>query len=155
MEHYKDIREVIARVRARWRRLHTFRAVVRAALATTAILGVALILSRWTSGAPMALVGLAGITLLAAGGAVVWALAPLRHAPADRQVARFIEECTPTLDDRLVTAVDVAEGRTQASPLILGPLVADAATRARAVDVTCVVPSEAIRRGGFQAAAAA
>src|SRR5688572_20370439 len=131
MEHYNEIRDVIARVRARWRTLRAFRATVRAALLTSAVVGVALILSRWTDGAP------------------------LRRSPADLQVARFIEERAPALDDRLVTAVDVAEGRSSVTPMIAGPLVADAARRARDVEIDAVIPSETLRRAGFQAVAAA
>ncbi len=155
MEHYNEIRDVIARVRARWRTLRAFRATVRAALLTSAIVGVALILSRWTTGAPMALVGLAALTILIVVGAIGWAVAPLRRSPADLQVARFIEERAPALDDRLVTAVDVAEGRSSVTPMIAGPLVADAARRARDVPIDTVIPSETLRRAGFQAAAAA
>src|SRR5262245_30356651 len=110
MEHYNDIRDVIARVRARWRTLHAFRAIVRAALLTTAVLAVALLASRWTTGLPAALVVLAAVTIVAVAGVVFWALMPIGRSPTDLQVARFIEERTPTLDDRLVTAVDVAEG---------------------------------------------
>src|SRR6185436_12688171 len=111
------------------------------------------VLSRWTTGAPAVLVALAALTILAVAGVVGWALTPLRRAPADLQVARFIEERTPSLDDRLVTAVDVAEGRCAVSPLIAGPLVADAATRVRGVDISTVIPSETLRRAGFQAGA--
>ena len=35
-------------------------------------------------------------------GALVWAFWPLRRVPSDAQVARFIEERAPSLDDRLV-----------------------------------------------------
>src|SRR5262245_46032396 len=155
MESYNEIRDVIARVRARWRTLRAFRATIRAALLTTAVVGVAVVLSRWTAGAPIALLGLASVTILIAGGAIGWALAPLRHAPADLQVARFIEERAPALDDRLVTAVDVAEGRSSVTAMLAAPLVADAARRVREVPIDSIVPSETLRRAGFQAAAAA
>src|SRR5262249_34996335 len=89
-----------------------------------------------------------------AAGAIAWACAPLRRTPGDSQVARFIEERVPALDDRLVTAVDVGEGRSNASPLIAEPLVADAARRAKDVDIDTVIPGERLRRAGFQAAAA-
>src|SRR6187549_3903349 len=104
MDHYNEIREVIARVRARWRTLHAFRAVVRAALLTSAVVAAALVVARWTTGAPAVLVALAVVTILAVVAVIGWAAAPLRRAPADLQVARFIEERTPSLDDRLVTA---------------------------------------------------
>jgi len=154
MESYNEIRDVIARVRARWRTLRAFRATSRAALLTTAVVGVAVVLSRWTVGAPIALLGLTSLTILTVGVGIGWALAPLRHAPADLQVARFIEERAPALDDRLVTAVDVAEGRSSVTPILAAPLVADAAKRVREVPIDSIVPSEALRRSGFQAAAA-
>ena len=154
MESYNEIRDVIARVRARWRTLRAFRATIRAALLTTAVVGVAVVLSRWTAGAPIALLGLTSVTILTAGVAIGWALAPLRHAPADLQVARFIEERAPALDDRLVTAVDVAEGRSSVTPLLAAPLVADAARRVGEVPIDSIVPIETLRRAGFQAAAA-
>jgi len=155
MDHYSEIRDVIAAVRRRWLTLRTLRAVVRAALLTTAVVGAALLLSRFTTGAPRALAGLAAVALAGAAAAVAWALAPLRKRPADAQVARFIEERVPELDDRLVTAVEVGEGRSSVSPLIAVPLVRDAAQRATSVDLDAVIPGEKLRRAGFQAAAAA
>src|SRR5204862_6955228 len=127
---------------------------VRAALVASAVIGVALLLSRWTTGAPAALVVLAADALLAMLGVIGWAAAPLRRAPGDAQVARFIEERSPALDDRLVTAVDVAGGRSATPPALAGPLVADAATRARRVDPDAIRPGDRLRRPAFQAAAA-
>ncbi len=48
--------------------------------------------------------------------ALVWGLLPLRRRPTDRQVARFIEEREPSLDDRLVTAVRRAPTRPRRRP---------------------------------------
>src|SRR5262249_6532312 len=80
----------------------------------------------------------------------------LRRVPTDLRVARFIEERAPSLDDRLVTAVDVAASRREsASPAIAGPMLTDAAARARAVDVETILAAETLRRAGFQAGAAA
>src|SRR5258707_1041174 len=79
------------------------------ALVAAAVIGVALIGSRWTGGAPIALIVLAAAAAVGAAGAVAWCLAPLRRVPGDRQVARYIEERASSLDDRLVTAVDVAQ----------------------------------------------
>src|SRR5262245_39765448 len=102
MEQYRDIQELIARVRTRWLTLRALHAAVRAALLASAVIAVALVLSRWTAGAPAALVALALAALVALFGAIGWAAAPLRRGPGDTQVARFIEERTPALDDRLV-----------------------------------------------------
>src|SRR5438094_9104909 len=116
MEQYNEIHELIARVRKRWLTIRALHAAVRASLLASAVIGIALVFSRWTAGAPAALVALAIAAVVAVLGAIGWAVAPLRRGPGDQQVARFIEERTPALDDRLVTAVDVAAGRSPAAP---------------------------------------
>jgi hypothetical protein len=107
-ESYQTIRDLIDRVRRRWRTLHAFEAIVRAGIASTVVVGIALTIALWTNGAPrmLATVGIAAALLVVA--AVIWGLLPLRNVPDDRHVARFIEERAETLDDRLVSAVDVA-----------------------------------------------
>src|SRR6185295_801682 len=127
MQHYDTIRHVIDRVRARWRALSALRAFVRGALIASAVIGVAIFASRWTMGSPVVLMLLAAAALLAAVAALTWCLAPLRRVPADGKVARYIEERTPSLDDRLVTAVDVAQ--SNAAPGLVEPMLADAARR--------------------------
>src|SRR2546428_8183006 len=154
--HYQAIRELIARVRARWRTLSLFQATIRGALAAAGVLIAALFLAQWADRAPIALAITGLVACVLALGAIAWAAVPLRHTPSDLRVARFIEERTPSLDDRLVTAVDVVRSHRQtASPAIAEPMLADAAARARAVDLDAVVSSETLRRTGFQAAAAA
>jgi hypothetical protein len=155
MQHETTILELIHRVRRRWRTLQAFRAIVAAALASVLVLGVALAVARWTDGAPRVLTALALGALVVAVAAVLRALWPLRKVPADRQVARFIEERSPSLDDTLVSAVDMttAAARGVARPRFAEPMLADAAKRARDIDAAAIVPAEALRRSGFQAAA--
>src|SRR5262249_12850551 len=109
MENYADIRQLLTRVRARWRTLVALQAFVGGALIAAAIVGAALIASRWTSGAPVALMALTAAAATLAAGTLAWCLAPLRHVPEDKQIARFVEERAPALGDRLATAVDVAQ----------------------------------------------
>ena len=90
--------------------------------------------------------------MLLAAGVLVWCLAPLRRVPGDGQVARFIEERSSSLGDRLVTAVDVAHAPNP--PALADMMIADAARRSAAIDVDTIVSSESLRRAGFQAAAA-
>ncbi|MGH9142327.1 MAG: hypothetical protein ACRD2I_14435, partial [Vicinamibacterales bacterium] len=92
MENYGEIRQLIDRVRARWRALVALRALVRGALIAALITGAAVIASRWTNGAPVALMALAAAAAGLAAAALGWWLAPLRRRPADKQVARYIEE---------------------------------------------------------------
>src|SRR5947207_2487234 len=154
--HYETVRELIRHVRARWRALSLFHAAARGALAAAAVLLVALAVARWVDRVPTVLAAIGFIAGVLAVAAIVRAAAPLRRAPSDLRVARFVEEREPTLDDRLVTAVDLigSDGQTR-SPAIAEPMLADAAARARAVDVDAIVASATLRRAGFRALAAA
>ena len=88
--------------------------------------------------------------LLAAGvlaAGVTTALAirfflPLRSLPDDRQVARFIEEHYPELEDRLASAVAVDPSASPLGHLVLD----DAARRASGVDPGRVVDRGTLRR---------
>ena len=152
MQDYGEIRQLIDRVRARWRALVALQALVRGALMVALVVGAALVAARWTDGAPVALMALAATAAVLAAGALAWCLAPLRRAPADNQVARFVEERAPSLGDRLVTAVDVAQA--QNPPALADMMMADAARRSSAIDVDTIVSSESLRRAGFQTAGA-
>ena len=149
------VRELIDRVRTRWRAQRLFEATVRGALAGSAAIGVALVAARWSAGAPALLAFVIGTSLLLAAVALGRAFWPLRRSPGDIQVARFIEERAPALEDRLVSAVDVAS-RAHLTPTSFADLMlADAGRRAREVDLEAVLPAIALRRAGFQAAASA
>src|SRR3954462_10861392 len=152
MQPYGEIRQLIDRVRARWRALVALQALVRGALIAALIVGVALVASRWTAGAPVLLMTLVGGAALLATGAVVWCLAPLRRVPADKQVARYVEEREPSLGDRLVTAVDVAQAENP--PALANMMISDATRRLASVDIETIIPGESLRRAAFQAAAA-
>src|SRR5262249_49187464 len=154
MQHYTEIRELIDRVRARWRALSVLHAVMRGALFAAAVVGGAVIASRWTAGAPLLLVMLAAGASTIAVAALAICLWPLRRAPQDAKVARFIEERAPSLDDRLVSAVDVAQGKS-AAPALARAMIADAARRSSSIDVDTIVSSRSLRRAAGQAAAAA
>src|SRR6266403_329165 len=91
MHHYEPIRELIDRVRGRWRALCALEALLRGTL----------VAARWTTGAPVVLMVMAAAALILAVGALTWCMAPLRRVPRDGKVARYIEERAPSLDDRL------------------------------------------------------
>ena len=106
-EKYQPIAQLLDRVRVRWRRLVAFRAVRRAALLATVSLLAFSALASLTTRAPFALAAIGMLAVLLVGVAVVWGLLPLREAPSDARIARFIEERKADLDERLVSAVSV------------------------------------------------
>lgn len=152
---YAPIRELLDQARARWRRLCLFRAAARGAVEASLLLAAGLAASQWSARSPGLLMLSAAASLILAAGAIGSALAPLRHVPSNRRMARFIEERNPALDDRLVTAVDFVEAATPRSSSALGgPMLTDAAAGARAVDLETVLPTPILRRAGLQAAGA-
>jgi hypothetical protein len=87
-----------------------------------------------------------------------WAFWPLRDTPSDERVARFVEESHPTLDDRLVSAVDLMkalEAQGSARSAFAEPMLRDAARSVSEVDPQLVVSSRRLRRTTWNAAAAA
>ncbi len=92
-------------------------------------------LTYWTTRTPVALALLGLVALALVAGAIVWGFWPVRRTPSDAQVARFIEERDPSLDDRLASAVDLLVARRESeAPGLAAPMVADAARRACVVD---------------------
>jgi len=152
---YDTIRALLANVRARWRRLTLLHGVVRAALAATIALGVLFMLTRWTAGAPGLLAALGLAALAAIVGGVVWGFRSAHQAPSDRQIARFIEEQVPSLDDRLVTAVDAAHPEAADRPALADSMIADAARASASIDAAAIVPRDRLRYWSYAAAAAA
>src|SRR5437899_8379568 len=160
MRYVEDIRDLIRRTRARWLALTLFQATIRAALASAGVLVVALGVSQvvwhWADRPPLAVALTGAAALILTLAAFLWGFSPLRQRPSDARVARFIEERAPSLEDRLVSAIDVVtSGRDTESPALVEPLLADAAARARAVDLDTIVAPDVLRRAGFQAVAAA
>ena len=86
-------------------------------------------LARWTDGAPVVLMVLAAAALVLAVGGLTWGVAAAASRAVRQQVARYIEERAPSLDDRLVTAVDVAGSPRPVSPGLADAMLADAARR--------------------------
>ena len=150
------IADLVARVRARWRTLAALHAVARGALGCAAVIVVALIVAVWSAHVPIALAATGAIAVAGLAAVAAWTAWPLRDSPSDARVGRFIEERAPTLDDRLVSAIDlIASGRHAQSPAIAEPMLADAAARAGQVDLDAIVPDAALRRAWLHAGVAA
>ncbi|HEX4915961.1 MAG TPA: DUF4175 family protein, partial [Vicinamibacterales bacterium] len=146
-ERVSELRAILAAVRARWQRRVLLEAWALGGLTAGAMVFIG-VLAVWliaSEGVPLVLV-------VAAVGAVtlttlLFALSSIRHAPSDRQIARYIEERAGNLDEVLVTAVDRSD---DASP-IAGVIVHDAVRAARTVDIDRVVSAQVLRRAAVAA----
>ena len=138
-----DLRALLTRVRRRWITANSMQAGARAAGVGLALLVVVLATDHFFEPADVAMVALAVVACVGALTFAVRTLWPLRRIPSDTQVARFIEEQCPDLEDRLASATEVA-GSGQ--PSALGGLVlVDAAEKARSIDVDRIVASDHVR----------
>src|SRR5260221_10668712 len=145
-ENLNEIRGLLDRVRARWRRLRVLRATVRVSLAVSAVLALAQVLLRSSAGAPAVYAAIGVVAAILAVVAAGWGVWPLRDAPTDAQVARFLEERAASLDDRLVSAIDVSQAQSETpGPGLMAPMLADAARRVREIDLDVIVPATSRR----------
>ena len=150
-----DLGALLARVRRRWLTRRSMLAAGRVAAAAAGLLLLVLFTDRVLQPADAVMVWLFAAALGLAAGLTGRALWRLRRGPSDRQVARYIEERCPALEDRLVSAADVAGG---ARPSVFRDLLLrDAARTARAVDLDRVLPRRdvllAVAAGGLAVAA--
>ena len=143
-QNYLDaLGTLLARVRRRWVTARSMRASASVAAAALGFALFVLVADQLLKPADLLMVTLAVAALVASATFAISILWPLRRVPSDRQVARYIEERCPDLEDRLASAADVAEGQRPSafSDLVL----ADAASRARAVDLDRVVAWKDVR----------
>lgn len=142
----RQLRAGLARLRRRWLAWTLARALRHWAVATLVAMAVA--------GAALALTRPAGTPLLAAvAGVGAWSLAalvvagwPYRRRPSDLRVARYAEERVPALEQRLLSAAELA-GRDPGTWTPIERLVASEGARAVAVlDPGDVVPTRALAR---------
>lgn len=150
-EHLSELSALIRTVRNRWRARSALRAWTLAAGSAALVLALALSVQRFVApdGGPLiALWVVAGIAAMVCLG---WFVAPLRRTPGQRQVARYIEECCPELEDSLVTAI--VQGIAAPSPMTAA-VAADAARRTRGLDLDRIVSRRTLRHAAIRAAAA-
>ena len=151
-----ELRTILADVRRRWARRALLRAWTAGAATAAAMLLVGLF-AVWLvarDGVPLVLAVVAVSAVAAAS--LVFALLPLRHAPTDRQIARFIEERAGGLDDVLVTAVETHSTRLGEHPgtrsRIADILVNDAILATRHIDLDRVISRQVLIRAAAGAA---
>ncbi|MGH9253944.1 MAG: DUF4175 family protein, partial [Vicinamibacterales bacterium] len=151
-ESYSELLALIRGIRHRWRALTTLRICARVSAGAAVVFGCALLAHTAWQPVGGALVTLWGTAVTVVLGVVLWLLLSLRRAPLDAQMARFIEERCPELEDSLVTAI--GQRTTDAQPMSAA-VMGDAVRRARALDPDRVISRSALRRAAVLAAAAA
>ena len=156
-ERSGQLQAILGEVRRRWTRRSWLHAATLAAAATATVVlagwGATALVAR--DGLPLlAVAALVFITAIFVIGRAYWGV---HRAPTDRQIARFIEEREPGLDDVVATAIDYA-ARPDASPRMRDALQADAARSLSAAgldaDLDRLLPRRAIRVAALRAAAA-
>jgi hypothetical protein len=149
-----ELQSVLSNVRRRWTQRALLRAWTLGAIAAAAVLlaglGAVLIVAR-EGFSLLFTVTVVAVGALFALGRALW---PLRRKPTDRQLARFIEERSPDLDDVLVTAVDYA-ARPDSSPQMRECLADDAVRAARGVELDTIVSRRSLREWAIRGAGAA
>ena len=149
--HAAEIRAFLRAVRRRWRTVATLRGLARAVGVGAAGVGVVLVLDRFATPADLPLLAAAGAVLLAAAAFALRTLWPLRRPPGDRQVARYVEERCPELEDRLASAAALPD----AAPGPFRDLVLrDAARAVRRIALDRTVPARLLRRAFLAGAVA-
>src|ERR1700704_161411 len=153
MDPRTELIEVIRRVRNRWRgRLALRGAVVVVAGTVLALLLSASGLESFRFSAP-AIVTFRIVTVAVFVGLMFYALVwPLRRRVTDAQVAMYLEECDPTLEAAIISAVEATSngGSAAHSPRLVEKLVEQAIEQCRTLD-----HGRAIERTSFQRHAAA
>ncbi|MEA2463447.1 MAG: hypothetical protein QOJ98_1194, partial [Acidobacteriota bacterium] len=153
MDHRTELVDVIRRVRNRWRvRLALRGAVVVVAGTMLALLLSASGLESFRFSAP-AIISFRILTVAVFVGLLFYGLVwPLRRRVSDAQVAMYLEECDPTLEAAIISAVEATTsgGSPAHSPRLVEKLVEQAMDQCRTLD-----DGRAIERTSVQRHAAA
>jgi hypothetical protein len=147
----REIAALLKQVRNRWRLLMVLRASTLADAGAALVLGLALLAHLLLEPQGIALIVLWALAIAAALACVATVVPSIRRVPRDPQLARFIEERCPELEDVLATVI--SEDLTGSNPMAAA--VADeAARRIQAIDRDRVVSCVAVRKAAVLSAAA-
>src|SRR5262245_30020281 len=128
-----ELQAILSEVRRRWTQRVMLRAWTAGAAASATIIAVGFTAAFLVAREGLPLVFTASVVTALTTFALIRAFWPLRRRPTYRQLARFVEERAPDLDDVVVTAVDY-QSRPDASPSMRAILDADAAAALSALD---------------------
>ena len=138
----RRVRTLIGDIRSRWRR----RALLQGTALTVGVLagwGILLfaLYGLFAVPAVVLVVGAAIGALAGIGLAVRYIAWPAFRSISDRQIALYVEEQVPELEDRLNSAVEIedSEAARAAHGVLVDRLIDDAAQRTRSVPLTTIV----------------
>src|ERR1051326_2900604 len=134
MAPHEELLRKIALVRGRWKAFLWFRGLAWILGVTVASLVIVLVLANSTSISGWTVV-LLRLGLVAAIVSTIFKalIMPLRRTPTDTQLARFIEEKNPGLQDRLVSAVEAIHKSKTEQIAFVHLLITDTLERTRHV----------------------
>jgi DNA-directed RNA polymerase subunit F len=148
MEHRAELVEIIRRVRNRWR--------VRLALRGAVIVLAGIVLTLFLSASsleqlrftPSSIIAFRIVAIVVfAALVIVGLLKPLMRNVTDAQVALYLEECDPTLQTALLSAIEASTSPSAAhSPHLVEKLVEEAVEKCRAADHARVIERATVRR---------
>ena len=149
MDPRTELIDVIRRVRNRWRGRLAFRgAVVVVAGTILALLLSASGLESFRFSAP-AIISFRVVIVAVFVGLLCYGLVwPLRRRVTDAQVAMYLEECDPTLEAAIISAVEATSGGGSAahSPRLVDKLVEQAIEQCRVLDHGRAIERTAVQR---------
>src|SRR5262245_48154035 len=157
MDHRSsELLDVIRRVRNRWRlNLGLRGAVVVFAGTVLALLLSASGLESFRFSAP-AIITFRIVTVLVFIGLLFYGLVwPLRRRVTDAQVAMYLEECDPTLEAAIISAVEATAGSPAHSPRLVARPVEQAIDRCNTLEENRSVERSALQRHAAALAAIA
>src|SRR5262245_8153372 len=152
-ERRVELEAILSEIKRRWTQRLMLRAWTLGAAAAATIIAAGLIAAFLVASEGLPLVFTAALVASLSTFALARALWPLHRRPTKQQLARFIEEHEPALDDVVVTAVDY-QSRPDASASMRQRLAADAAAALSALDLDRIVSPDSIRQAALKAAAA-
>jgi hypothetical protein len=147
VDHRLQLVDVIRSVRNRWR----LRLAARGAVVVVAGTLLALLLSAGglesLRFAPGAIIAFRILAIAVFVGLVAWAFVrPMRRIVSDSQVAMYLEECDPTLEAAIISAVEASAGNPDHSPRLVEKLVEQAIEQCRAIERGTAIDRAAVKR---------
>lgn len=149
------VKALVRDIRSRWRRRALMQGAALSLLTFLFFSTLLLLLYTTVAVSPLYfIIGMSVAALIVLGVIVQYVIRPGFLKISDQQIALYVEEKIPDLEDRLNSAVEVDDASVQAEHgALIDKLIDDAASRARGIPITTVVDRKRERFLSFSAAA--